>query len=166
MNKPGRSPIAEMRTIMLIKFSSQYRQIIHEFLRYALVGGAAYILDFSMLYLSRTLFFYRMGHNGILLATALGFTSGLILNYVFSLRFVFKKIDEKAQRHKIRSFILFVIIGLAGLLITEFCMYTGIILFGETQYLVVKIFTAGIVLLWNYLTRKIFIFKGAGYAHG
>jgi putative flippase GtrA len=106
-----------------------------------------------------------MGHNGILLAAALGFTSGLILNYVFSLRFVFKKIDEKARRHKIRSFILFVIIGLAGLLVTEFCMYTGIILFGETQYLVVKIFTAGIVLLWNYLARKFFIFKGAGYAH-
>jgi putative flippase GtrA len=107
------------------------------------------------------LIFYRLGHNGILLAAAFGFIAGSVFNYIFSLLFVFKQIDENAKRRKIRSFVLFVIIGIIGLFITELCMYAGIYLFGQRRYLIVKIFAAGIVLLWNYAGRKVFIFKGA-----
>jgi putative flippase GtrA len=138
-----------------------HKQLLHEFLRYVLIGGIAFIVDFGVLYLSKTLFFSHMGHSGILLAAALGFTAGLIFNYIFSLLFVFKQIDENAKRRKIRSFVLFVIIGIIGLLITELCMYAGVYLFGQKWYLIVKIFTAGIVLLWNYAGRKMLIFKGA-----
>jgi putative flippase GtrA len=151
---------------MLDNHILRYRQLLQEFLRYVLVGGIAFIVDFGVLYLSKTLFFSRMGHTGILLAAALGFTAGLVFNYIFSLLFVFKQIDENAKRRKVRSFILFVIIGLLGLLITELCMYAGITLFGQKWYLIIKIFTAGIVLLWNYAGRKVLIFKGAGYTHG
>jgi putative flippase GtrA len=140
------------------------RQIFHEFFRYLLVGGTAFIIDLLILYLSKTLLFSHLGHTGILLATALGFTAGLVFNYIFSLLYVFKQIDENAKRRKIHSFVLFAIIGIMGLLITELCMYTGVYLFGQKWYLIVKIIAAGIVLLWNYFGRKIFIFKGAGYA--
>jgi len=149
---------------MLDKHIHIYKQLLHEFFRYVLVGGIAFFVDFSVLYLSRTLFFSHMGHTGILFAAAFGFTAGLVFNYIFSLLFVFKQVDENAKRRKIRSFVLFVIIGIIGLLITELCMYIGIYLFGQEWYLVVKIFTAGIVLLWNYIGRKVLIFKGAGYA--
>jgi len=148
---------------MFNRFIFRHKQLFYEFFRYILVGGLAFIVDFGVLYLSKTLLFPHMGHTGILLAAALGFTAGLIFNYIFSLLFVFKQIDENAKRRKIRSFILFVIIGIIGLLITELCMYAGVYLFGQKWYLIVKIFTAGIVLMWNYLGRKIFIFKGAGY---
>jgi putative flippase GtrA len=148
------------------KYIFRHRQLIYEFLRYVLVGGLAFLVDFGVLYLSKTLFFSRMGHTGILLAAALGFTSGLVFNYIFSLLFVFKQIDENAKRRKIRSFFLFAIIGIIGLFITELCMYAGVILFGQKWYLIVKIFTAGIVLLWNYAGRKVLIFNGAGYAQG
>jgi putative flippase GtrA len=143
------------------KYIFRNRQLIYEFLRYVLVGGIAFLVDFGVLYLSKTLFFPRLGQTGILLAAALGFTAGLIFNYIFSLFFVFKQIDENARRRKIRSFVLFVIIGIIGLLITELCMYAGVNLFGQKWYLIVKIFTAGIVLIWNYTGRKVLIFKGA-----
>jgi putative flippase GtrA len=137
------------------------KQLFHEFCRYVLVGGLAFVLDFAVLYLAKTLLFSHLGPAGILMAAALGFTAGLVFNYIFSLIFVFKQIDEKAKRHKIRSFALFAIIGVIGLLLTELCMYAGVSLFGPKWYLIVKIFTAGIVLLWNYLGRKFLIFKGA-----
>ena len=146
---------------MMDTYIFRHRQLIHEFLRYVLVGGMAFLVDFGVLYLTKTLFFSYMGHTGILLAAALGFTAGLIFNYIFSLLFVFKQIDENAKRRKIRSFVLFVAIGIIGLLITELCMYAGVYMFGQKWYLVVKIFTAGIVLLWNYAGRKVLIFKGA-----
>jgi putative flippase GtrA len=100
---------------------------------------------------------------GILLATACGFIIGLVFNYVFSFIFVFKQIDEKAQKHKIRSFVIFTVIGVIGLWLTELFMYAGIKLFGQTVYLIIKIVTAIVVLLWNYIARKMFIFKGVQY---
>jgi putative flippase GtrA len=139
----------------------RHSQLLHEFLRYVLVGGMAFIVDFGVLYLARILVFSRLGHAGILLAAALGFAAGLAFNFIFSLLFVFKEIDESAKSHKIRSFVLFAIIGITGLLITELCMYSGVYLFGQRWYLIVKIFATGIVLLWNYAGRKVFIFKGA-----
>ena len=146
---------------MTAGYLSQYRQLICEFLRFILIGGIAFIIDFCVLYLSKTFLFYSMGHIGILLAAAFGFTTALIFNYIFSIFFVFEQIDENAKKNKIRSFVLFVTIGFMGLVITEICMYSGVYLFGENWYLIVKIFTSGIVLFWNYLGRKLFIFKGA-----
>ncbi|MDR2733145.1 MAG: GtrA family protein [Spirochaetota bacterium] len=139
------------------------KQLIYEFLRYVLVGGFAFGVDILVLYLTRTFLFQDMGHDGILLATAFGFIAGLTVNYILSFLFVFRQIDENVQRHKIRAFVLFALIGVIGLLITEFCMYAGINLFGEEYYLFTKVITAVIVLLWNYIARKLLIFKGAQY---
>jgi putative flippase GtrA len=100
------------------------------------------------------------GEIGILLAAALGFIAGLIFNYVLSLIFVFRQTSETAKQYKVRSFVLFAVIGIIGLLITEICMFAGISLFGRQWYLVIKTITAGIVLMWNYIVRKKLIFKG------
>jgi putative flippase GtrA len=137
--------------------------LLFEFLRYSMVGGLAFIIDFGVLYLAKTYLFSALETAGILLATALGFIAGLIFNYILSFIFVFKKIDAGAQQHKIRSFILFSGIGVIGLALTEAGMYVGIRLFGHEWYLFLKVIIAGIVLAWNYLARKILIFKGAQY---
>jgi len=131
-----------------------------EFFRYVLVGGFAFIIDIGTLYLFRTFVFYNLGANGILISTAIGFIAGLIFNYIFSNLFVFKKIDESVKKHPVRSFTIFTIIGIIGLGLTETGMYAGIRFFGQEYYLYVKIVIAAVVLLWNYIARKIFIFKG------
>jgi putative flippase GtrA len=105
-----------------------------------------------------------MGDWGVLCATALGFLAGLIYNYILSTVFVFKKIDENAKKHRARSFIMFAAIGIIGLGLTELCMYAGIRLFGRQYYLVIKTLTAALVLMWNYIARKMLIFKGEVYA--
>jgi putative flippase GtrA len=133
--------------------------LMREFLRYVLVGGAAFVIDFGVLYLTKTVLFPGLGETGILLATALGFTAGLVFNYILSFIFVFKQIDENARRHKVRAFLVFAIIGIIGLLITELCMFAGINILGQKWYPAIKVITAGIVLVWNYTARKIFVFK-------
>jgi len=134
--------------------------ITFEFLRYVLVGGSAFVIDIGTLFLVRTYVLYSWGAKGVLISTAIGFIAGLIFNYIFSNLFVFKRIDEKVKKHPIRSFTIFTIIGIIGLGLTELGMYGGIQIFGLDYYLLVKIFTAAIVLLWNYIARKVFIFKG------
>jgi putative flippase GtrA len=131
-----------------------------EFLRYAIVGGAAFLIDFSVLFVSKKYFLSAMETTtGILLATALGFLSGLVFNYIFSIIFVFSNTSEHAKQHKISSFVIFAAIGIAGLGITEFCMYAGILLLGQNYYIFTRIAAAGIVLVWNYGARKMIIFN-------
>jgi putative flippase GtrA len=138
-----------------------YWPLCLEFFRYVLVGGGAFLVDIGVLQLSLSYLFQDLTERNILLATALGFIAGLICNYAFSCLFVFQKIDAKARQHKIRAFILFAGIGIIGLELTVLLMHFGILLAGKEQYIAVKIFTAGVVLMWNYLARKILIFKGA-----
>jgi putative flippase GtrA len=150
-----------MQKNMLPRWLLPYWPLLLEFSRYVLVGGGAFLVDISVLQLSLDYFFHDFAaKEGILLATAFGFMAGLICNYLFSCLFVFQKIDARAKQHKARSFVLFAIIGIIGLGLTEILMLLGIFLAGEARYIAVKIFAAGVVLLWNYLARKILIFKG------
>jgi putative flippase GtrA len=141
------------------EFLSRYKPFISEFLRYVLVGGLAFMVDFGVLYLARTFWFPTPGVSGVILATACGFAGGLVTNYVLSSLFVFKKVSEGAKRHKLRSFVIFTATCLIGLGLTELLMYLGVRLAGERRYLLVKCFTAGVVLLWNYGSKKIFVFQ-------
>ena len=62
--------------------------LLLEFLRYVLVGGSAFVVDFAVLYLTRTYLFGSLGQEGILLATAIAFLAGLAFNYIFSILFI------------------------------------------------------------------------------
>jgi Predicted membrane protein len=135
------------------------KETMSEIMRYLVVGGTAFLLDTGVLYLTETFLFEDLGKTGILLATALGFIAGLIYNYILSILFVFKKASEKVKGKQLRSFLIFAVIGIIGLGLTEGGMYAGINLFGSSFYLVIKVFVAAVVLMWNYIGRKILIFK-------
>lgn len=94
-----------------------------------------------------------------MLSTAVGFIAGIILNYVLSLIWVFKSAKENNRGKTVGAFLIFVIIGVIGLLLTMAGMYSGCMLVGEDYYMFVKVFVTGVVLIWNYAARKIFIFK-------
>lgn len=132
--------------------------IFTEFIRYIFVGGAAFIIDMMTLYFFKTKVFFELGNMGIYISTALGFLAGLIFNYIFSLIFVFKSAKEEKKGRNIFSFLLFSLIGVIGLFLTEAGMYAGVDLF-NINYLLTKIVVTTIVLIWNYVARKILIFR-------
>jgi len=131
--------------------------IFNEFIRYVFIGGTAFCIDILTLYFFKTQIFFRLGDIGIYIATALGFFSGLIFNYIFSLIFVFESAKEQKKGRNIFSFFLFTLIGIIGLILTEVGMYVGVD-FLNTNYLLTKTIVAIIVLMWNYIARKILIF--------
>lgn len=49
-------------------------------------------------------------------------------------------------------------IGIIGLFLTEVGMYAGVELF-NMNYLPAKIIVAALVLIWNYIGRKVLIFR-------
>ena len=129
-----------------------------EFLRYLVVGGTAFLVDYATLYLLSHFVFRSMGDIGVYLATAIGFVAGLTYNYILSLIWVFQCAKERRQGRSVGGFALFALIGIIGLLLTEGGMYVGFQLL-QIHYMIVKLFVAAIVLLWNYGARKLLIFR-------
>lgn len=134
-----------------------FKPVIFEFLRYIAVGGLAFLVDFGFLVLFNEILPELYGFR-LYISTALGFLAGLFFNYSFSLLFVFTSAKNSNVGRSVTAFIIFALIGVIGLGLTELGMYlgTGLLRF---HYMFVKIIVTGIVLIWNYLGRKILIFK-------
>ena len=155
------------------------KQLLLEMIRFLLVGSISTVVDYLVFWLFDGVLFPLMPSSAagwktvfLIFATALGFCAGLIVNWTLSLKVVFKQVKNKEQAGSKKSFMLFTIIGIGGLLITE----VGVVLlvsilpefplFGVTSVLgttwakwLAKVIMTWIVLVWNYTGRKIFIFK-------
>lgn len=129
-----------------------------EFFRYLLVGGSAFCVDFFTMLLCEEWLLRRLPGETVFLATAIGFLVGLTYNYLLSVVFVFQNASQKIQGRQGKAFLLFAVIGIFGLGLTELGMYLGVRLLGF-HYLLTKVVVAGVVLLWNYFARKIIIFR-------
>lgn len=133
------------------------KTLVLEFLRYVVVGGIAFLADFGALVGSQELFFKQFAW-GVYAAAVIGFVVGLAVNYFLSLIYVFTSPKDCGKGRSVGAFLVFGIVGLVGLGLTELGMWLGIECLGW-NYMVVKIFTTGAVLMWNYLGRKLLIFR-------
>ena len=159
-------------------FGQTKKQLFWEIFRFLLVGGTATVVDYLIFYLFRDVLLPATLIEGgvwdvcsLIIATAFGFCAGLIVNWILSVKFVFLAVKDKAETHSKKSFLIFSIIGLIGLAITELgvvllvYIFPEITLFGVTQFLLpweewlAKIIMTCIVLVFNYVGRKIFVFK-------
>ncbi len=131
-------------------FLKSTENTIIKFFRYIFVGGLAFIVDSSILFV--------LEYNGLhyLLATAIAFTIGLFVNFILAKKLVF---TEKATVNKFQGeFFIYGLVGLIGLLITEGLMYllTGL---QGVYFMISKVIVAIIVLIWNFMARKILLYR-------
>ncbi len=117
-------------------------------MRYVVVGGVAAGTDTALLYLLNRYF----GVNP-LIAAAAGFFFGLVVNYLFSIAWVFESKRSFAQ-----EFTFFAIIGAGGLGWTELILWLGIDLV-HLSVLMTKAIALFLVLIWNFGMRKKFVFS-------
>lgn len=149
------------------------KALIGEFLRYVVVGGIAFLVDFGVFALFRELVFGGKGGTVVItVSTAAGFIAGLAVNYLLSMAMVFRTEKQQKQGRNARAVLIFALIGVIGLGLTELLQWLGeakLLTSGIGKELdsaigglgvyAVKIGVAGIVLIWNYVGRKIFVFK-------
>jgi len=120
-----------------------------QFLRYLVVGGIAFLADFLTLALLTSGCGWHYLH-----AAAVAFGIGMAITYALSVTWVFKVRVVKSQHVE---FLLFALVGLAGLGITQLMLWTltdGLNLY----YLHAKLITAAVVLAWNFVARKLLLF--------
>ena len=122
-----------------------------QFFRYVFVGGIATIVDWGILFLLTD--FVHIYH---LVSAIIAFIAGLITNFFLSKILVFKA--NEAKVNPVLEFVSYAIIGVIGLGITELIMF----LFTNcwsVHYMISKVIATVIVLAWNYLARRIVIYK-------
>ncbi len=125
---------------------SSAKPLFLSFAKYALVGGGGAVLDFGTLMLAYEVFGWHY-----LLACALGFTVGLVFVYFLSNVWVFSQ--RRMGDSPAREFVVFTLIGLAGLALTQLFMWSFVDGLGLPVALA-KIITMGLVLCWNFGARK------------
>ena len=124
-----------------------------KFFRYCFVGGIAFVVDYCVC----ALFFWLLGKGtaSTIIGTTMGFIFGLTVNFLLSKKFVF---TEDAKTGKKGEFISYAVIGLIGLGISYLLMLTATEwVFSMNQYLA-KLIVSLIVLVYNYLARKILLY--------
>jgi len=117
-------------------------------LRFALVGGATASLDYLVLYLLTS----QLG-GGYLFSAAVGFMLGSTCNYLLSIRWVF----VSGKFRKDLEFSFFIITSLVGLALNQLTMWFFVSV-PRFNYLYAKVFAIAIVTVWNFATKKRFVF--------
>ena len=118
--------------------------------RYGFVGGLAFLVDYGTLVLLT-----ESAGLHYLLAATISFILGLITNYLLSITWVF-------NQHKLNNrwveFLLFAFIGVVGLGLNDAIMFLCTERCG-IHYTLSKIIATAIVFFWNFLARKLILFK-------
>lgn len=119
--------------------------------RYLVSGGTAFVADTGLLTLLTELF----GREQLLLWTAIAFAVGLLITYLFSILWVF---DNRSMKSRTAEVTVFVLIGVVGLGLTELLMWL-IAQKAGLHYLPSKIITTVIVFVWNFVAKKLLLFR-------
>lgn len=139
-----------------MKTKAELEAFVLEVTRFVVVGGASFVIDFGLLFVFQE-FVFKAVAGGVLISQALSFSISLIVHYFLATFWVFRGHSVKSVSSHARASSLFVITNLMGLGINEIILFIGSTLFGF-HYLVVKLFAAALVMIWNYVAQKFVVY--------
>lgn len=161
-----------MKHFFYLLFHFKFRELMVEptddvfiqFFRFIFVGGSATLVDIVTGWLFVTYVF----HNDInvfglftltrdVLSVAIGFIIGLVVNYILSILWVFKRNDI----NRAAEFASFTVIGIVGLFIKSGVVAAmGLVLpqADGVPFIIKSVAGTLIAFIWNFAARKIFIY--------
>ena len=131
-----------------IKLKPKQEKLFIQIFKFGIVGGTAFVIDFVFLYL-----FKEFCHFPVLVSNTLSFCISVIYNYIASVKWVFDVNKEKNAR---KQFVIFIIFSVIGLILNDLIMWISVDLL-NIHYLLAKIIATFIVMIFNFITRKIFL---------
>ena len=134
--------------VLHLKFNDKTRKLLIQIFKFTIVGGIATVIDFVFLYIFR-----EFCHFPVLVSNTLSFCISVIYNYIASVKWVFDVNKEKDTK---KQFIIFIIFSVLGLLLNNLIMWITVE-FLSIYYLLAKIIATAIVMVFNFVTRKIFL---------
>ncbi len=132
-----------------IKRNSKLKILFYQIMKFGMVGMIAFLIDYSILYILTEFCFIHY-----MVSSVISFIISLVFNYIASVYWVF----DIQRKQTIKDIEIFAGLSVIGLVINQIVMYllTDV---GNFYYMFSKLFATGIVMIWNFITRKIFIEK-------
>ena len=118
--------------------------------RYFFVGGAAAVVDIGIFFL-----FAKLAGHDYLLVGCVGFLIATAVNYVLSVKHVFKSGVRFTKR---REIILVYAVSLVGLSINQLVLYV-MIEQAHSELMLAKLTATGVCFFWNFSARHFIIFR-------
>ena len=134
--------------VLHLKFNTKTRKLLIQIFKFGIVGGIATVIDFVFLYIFR-----EFCHFPVLVSNTLSFCISVIYNYIASVRWVFDVNKEKDARNQ---FVIFIVFSVLGLLLNNAIMWITVD-FLSIYYLLAKVVATVIVMIFNFVTRKMFL---------
>lgn len=126
------------------------KKIINQIFKFGIVGIIAFFIDYGLLFVCTEII-------GIyyLISSLISFCVSVIFNYIASILWVF---DVDNKKNKIDNFLIFIVLSIIGLVINQFLMWLGVDVY-NLHYMFTKIGATALVMVYNFITRKIFLEK-------
>lgn len=122
--------------------------LLKQIIKFGFVGGSAFIIDAGLLFLLTD--FLEIHY---LISGTVSFFVSVIYNYILSIFWVF---DTNKSNRNVQEFIVFIVLSVIGFGINQIFMYLFVDLL-TIYYMISKIITTVIVMVYNFITRKIFL---------
>ena len=126
------------------------KKLMEQIIKFGFVGFLCFFIDYGVL-----VFLTEVFRIDYLVSSGISFTVSVIVNYILSITFVFETDKDK---NKLKEFVVFVFLSVIGLGINEACMWLAVEAAG-IYYMISKIGATAVVMVYNFVTRKIFIEK-------
>ena len=140
--------IKKVFKVLHIKLSAKLENLFIQIFKFCIVGVIATIIDFAFLYI-----FKEFLHLNGVLSNTLSFCISVIYNYWASVKWVFDVNENKDPK---KNFVIFIIFSVIGLLLNDLIMWITTDKF-EIYYMIAKIIATFIVMIFNFITRKLFL---------
>ena len=125
-------------------------KLFAQIFKFVIVGGISFLVDFVVYAVMCNVLYIHY-----IIAGIAGFSISVIVNYILSMRFVFQ---SKGNIRKDKEFVLFVVLSLIGMLLNSFVLFICIDLIFMDN-IIAKIIATAIVMVYNFVSRKIFLEK-------
>lgn len=125
------------------------KKLINQIFKFGIVGVIAFLIDYALYNLLTSIF-----EINYLISNIIAFSVSVIANYILSIIWVFE-VNHKQTK---KDFIIFVVLSTIGLGINELIMYLMVGKLGLNDK-IIKLFATAVVMVYNFITRKIFIEK-------
>ncbi len=130
------------------------KKLVNQILKFGVVGFLCFFIDYGILFVLR-----EFAGMDVLIASGISFSVSVIVNYILSMTLVF---EGKDDANKFVEFMIFLVLSIIGLGINQVVMSVGCGFLDQyiaKSYLIVKIFATAIVMVYNFITRKLFLEK-------
>ncbi len=148
------------------------KNLMAQIAKFGIVGVICFFIDYliglAVMNIIVLIFGQEAFQTASVVGSVIGFAVSVVANYILSFKFVF---ERKEDLNRKAEFVIFLVLSIIGMGINSLLMWLGVgpvynaIPFlkenvgNNLMYSGSKVFATGVVMVYNFITRKIFLEK-------